>query len=79
MSHNSGGVIKLGEISISKSEKSPPNDDEGGVGGLNRTPHLVKPLVTVSMSFESCVTFVMNFNPNLDTPLKSNHKKMIHL
>jgi hypothetical protein len=32
MSHNSGGVINLGEKSISKFEKSPPNDDEGGVG-----------------------------------------------
>jgi hypothetical protein len=48
MSHNSGGVTNLGEIIFSKFEESPPNDDEGGVGDLNCTPHLMKPLVTSS-------------------------------
>jgi hypothetical protein len=43
MSHNNDGVIDLVEEYISKSKNSPPNDDEGGVGGLNCTLHLVKP------------------------------------
>jgi hypothetical protein len=63
MSHNSGGVTNLGEKSISESEESPLDDDEGGVGGLNCTLRLVKPLVTISLSLESCVTFVMNLKP----------------
>jgi hypothetical protein len=63
MTHNSGGVINLGEIFVSKSEKSPPNDYEGGVGGLNYTLHLVKPLIIMSLSLESCVTSVMNPKP----------------
>jgi len=50
MSHNSGVVIKLGGELGSKYEESPPNDDEGGVGGLNHTPCLMKPLVIMSMS-----------------------------
>jgi hypothetical protein len=33
------------------------------VGGLNHTPCLVKPLVTLSLSLESCVTSVMNPKP----------------
>jgi hypothetical protein len=48
MSHNSDGVINLGEKIVSKFEESPPNYDESGVGGLNYTLHLVKPLVTSS-------------------------------
>jgi hypothetical protein len=48
MSHNNGGVTNLGKKIVSKFEKSPPNDDEGGVGGLNYTPCLVKPLITSS-------------------------------
>jgi len=63
MSHNNGGVTNLGEKIISKSKKSPPDDDEGGVGGLNYTPRMTKSLVIVSMSFESYVTFVMNPKP----------------
>ncbi len=63
MSHNSGGVTNLGEKFVLESEQSPPNDNEGGVGGLNHTPRLMKPLVTMSMSFESCVTSVMNLKP----------------
>jgi hypothetical protein len=56
-------VTKLGEKSISESKESPLDDDEGGVGGLNCTLRLVKPLVTISLSLESCVTFVMNLKP----------------
>jgi hypothetical protein len=48
MSHNSGGVTNLGKKNISKFEESPPNDDEGGVGGLNYTHRLLKPLITSS-------------------------------
>jgi hypothetical protein len=61
--HHSGGVTNLRKIFVSKFEESPPYDDEGGVGGLNRTPCLVKPLVIVSLFLESCVTFVMNPKP----------------
>jgi hypothetical protein len=48
MSHNSGGVTNLKETLVSKSKESPLDDDEGGVGGLNYTPRLMKPLVTSS-------------------------------
>jgi hypothetical protein len=58
MYYNNGGVTNLREKSI-----LPANDDEGGVGGLNCTPCLVKPLVIMSLSFESHVTFVMNLKP----------------
>ncbi len=53
----------LDEIFVSKFEESPPDDDEGGLGGLNCTFCLVKPLVTMSLSLESCVTSVMNPKP----------------
>jgi hypothetical protein len=62
MSHNNGKVTNLRKKSISKFKKFPPFD-EGGVGGLNRTPHLMKPLIIVLLSFESYVTFVMNLKP----------------
>jgi len=62
MSHNNGGVTNLVEKIVSESKKSPPNDD-GGVGGLNCTPHLVKPLVLMSLSLKSCVTSMMNLKP----------------
>jgi hypothetical protein len=35
MSHHSGGVTNLKEIFVSKFDESPPDDDEGGVGGRN--------------------------------------------
>jgi hypothetical protein len=63
MSHNNGKVTNLGEKSMSKSKESPLNDDEVGVGGQNRIPYPMKPLVTVSLSFESCVTSMMNLKP----------------
>jgi hypothetical protein len=75
ISHNSGGVTTLGEKIIFKSEESPLDDDESGVGGLNRTPCLVKPLVTVSLSFKSYVTSMMNTNPNLGIPPKIQSQK----
>jgi hypothetical protein len=63
MSHNNGGVTNLGKKVVSKSKESPLDDDEGGVGGLNHTPHMVKPLIIVSPSLESCVTSMMNPKP----------------
>jgi len=42
MSHNNGVVTNLGDKFVSKFEKSPQDDNEGGVGGLNCTPCLVK-------------------------------------
>jgi hypothetical protein len=33
------------------------------VGGLNYTLWVMKPLITMSLYFESCVTFVMNPKP----------------
>ncbi len=68
MSHNSGGVTNLGKIFVSKFEKSPPYDDEGGVSSLNYTPDLMKPLIIMYMSLESCVTFMMNVKPCLGYP-----------
>jgi len=64
MFHNNGGVTNLREKSIFESKKNLAYDDESGVGGLNRTPHLMKPLVLVSLSLEFCVTFVMNLKQN---------------
>jgi hypothetical protein len=63
MSHNNGGVTNFRKKFVLKYEESPIDDDEGGVGGLNYTPCLVKPLVTMSLSFESHVTFMMNPKP----------------
>jgi hypothetical protein len=39
------------------------NDEEGGVGGLNPIPHLVKPLITMPLSFEFFVISMMNPKP----------------
>jgi hypothetical protein len=63
MLHNSGGVTNIREKIVPKSKESPTDDDEGDVGGLNRTSHLVKSLILVSMSLESCVTSAMNPKP----------------
>jgi hypothetical protein len=60
MSHNNGGMTNFGEKNVLEFKESPLNDDAGGVGGLNCTPYLMKPLIIVSISLESCVTFVMN-------------------
>jgi hypothetical protein len=38
-------MTNFGEKIVLKSKESPPNDDEGGVCGLNSTPCLVKPLI----------------------------------
>ncbi len=41
MSHNNGATTKhVGEF-VFKLKKSLPYDDEGSVGGLNGTPHLM--------------------------------------
>jgi len=63
MSHNIGGVTNLGQKSMLKSKIISLDDEEGGVGGLNPTLHLVKPLVTMPLSFEFCVIFFMNLKP----------------
>ncbi len=63
MPHKSGVVVKLGVEPIFEFEEFPPYDDEGGVGGSNHTPCLVKPLVIVSLYLESCVTYLMNLKP----------------
>jgi hypothetical protein len=52
MSHNSGGVTNLGKKLVSQSKESSLDDDECGVGGLNHTRRLVKPLIIMSLSFE---------------------------
>jgi hypothetical protein len=46
MYHNNGGVTSLEKKYVSKSKESPLDDGEGGVGGLNHTLRLMKPLVT---------------------------------
>jgi hypothetical protein len=80
MSHNNGGVTNLRGILVLEFEESPLDDDEGAVGGLNRTLHLMKPLITMSLSLESCVTSMMNLKTlTWASPLKFNHKKVIHL
>jgi hypothetical protein len=65
MSHNNGVITTFGDEPIF--EDSFLDDDEGDVGGLNRTPSLVKPLVIVTMSLvpKSYVTSMVNINSNL--------------
>jgi hypothetical protein len=46
MPHNIGGVTNLGEKSISKFKNTPPNDDEGGVNGLNLITQFFKYVYT---------------------------------
>jgi hypothetical protein len=48
-------------------KESLQDDDEGIVGSWNCTFHLMNPLMLVTMFFliESCVPFVVSFNPNL--------------
>jgi len=46
MPHNIGGVTNLGEKSISKSKNTLPNDDEGGVNGLNLLTEFFKYVYT---------------------------------
>jgi hypothetical protein len=43
-------LIKFGGEPKFQSKKITSNVDEGGVGGLNHIPHLVKPLVIMSLS-----------------------------
>jgi len=71
MSHNSGGLTDLKEKCF-KIWKLFPNDDKGGVGGLNCTPCLVKPLVMVilSLSLDHVPPSMVNLNLNLGIPPK---------
>jgi hypothetical protein len=66
MSHNNGVVTNLRGELLFEYEDSPLGEDDGGVGGFNHTPHLVKPLVLFKMSFilQFCVIFVMNITFN---------------
>jgi hypothetical protein len=43
-----------------------PNEDVGGVGGLNYTPHLVKPLVffTVTLILKPCIIIIKSVYSN---------------
>jgi len=65
ISHNNAVMNTFNDEPIF--EDSFLNDDEGGVGGLNHTLSLVKPLVIVTMFLvpKSYVTFVVNVNSNL--------------
>ncbi len=51
MSRNNGVVTNLENELLFESEDSLLYENDGGVGGLNHTPHLVKPLV-----FFTCIT-----------------------
>ncbi len=62
--HNNSEMTKLGDELVFKSKKSPPNGNDGNVGGLNFTPRLVNPLVPLKLSLimESCAIFMVNPN-----------------
>lgn len=47
MLHNSSAMIKLDGELVFEFEKSPQDENDGRVGGLNRTPHQVKPISTL--------------------------------
>ncbi len=49
MSHNNGVMSNLGDKLVFKFEECPRDDNEGGVGGLNCTPRLVKPLMILTL------------------------------
>ncbi len=57
MFDNNEVVTNLGNEFVFEFEVCHPNEDVGGVGGLNYTPHLVKPLVflTISLILKSCI------------------------
>jgi hypothetical protein len=65
MSHNSSVITNFKGEHVFKFEDSPSNDDENGVDGLNHSPCLVKPLVTVILYliFKSCAPSMMNSTP----------------
>jgi len=62
MSHNNGVVTNFKGELLFEYKDSSLSENDGGLGGLNHTPDLVKPLVFFKISFilESCVIFVMN-------------------
>jgi hypothetical protein len=49
MFHNNGEMTNLGDKLVFEFEECPQYDNEGGVGGLNCTPHLVKPLMILTL------------------------------
>jgi hypothetical protein len=65
MSHSSGIDI-IGGSFASKSKESPLCDKVGEVGGRNRTPRLVNPLINLSLESKSWHMSVMKPNPNPD-------------
>jgi hypothetical protein len=71
MSHNNGVVTNLGGELVLEIKEYYLNDNESGVGGLiTCIPHLVKPMVIVTMFliFRSCGYSIMN--PTLGVQLK---------
>jgi hypothetical protein len=67
VSHSNGVVTNLRNKLVSEFEDSPLDDDENSVGGLNRTPHLVKPSMMVTMFpiLGYCFLSMVNLNPSL--------------
>lgn len=57
MFDNNEMVTNHGNEFVLEFEVCHPNEDVGDVGGLNYTPHLVKPLVffTVSLILKPCI------------------------
>jgi hypothetical protein len=71
MSHNNGVVSTFGDELIFKYKDSPSCGDEGGVGDLNHTQHLVKPLMIITM-FSLPKSYVSSMvNPNLSLGIQS--------
>jgi len=67
MVHCNGVVTNLTNKLVYEYEDSSLDDDEGGVGGLNCTPHLVKPLVIVTIFriLGCCSPSMVNLSPSL--------------
>jgi hypothetical protein len=57
MSNNNEVVTNLGNEFVSEFEMCHPNENVGGAGGLNYTPHSVKPLMffTISPILKPCI------------------------
>jgi hypothetical protein len=67
VTHSNGVVTNLRNKLVFESKDYPLDDDEGGVGGLNCTPHLVKPLVMVTIFpiLGCCSPSMVNLKPSL--------------
>jgi hypothetical protein len=59
------------EKNVSKFGVSPPNDDKGGVGGLNCTPLVMVIFIIPG----SCSLSMVNLNFNLGIPFKIQSQK----